>query len=59
VAVWERREMHTGWWLGNLLKTDNLGDKSISRITVLNKIFNRRDGKSWFGFIHPSRLLSM
>ena len=56
VALWETREMHTGWWLGNLRKTDSLGDKSISRITIL-KILKRRDGKSCFGFIRPSRLL--
>jgi hypothetical protein len=38
VAVWERREMHTGWWLGNLRKMENLGDKGISEITVFKKI---------------------
>jgi hypothetical protein len=42
---------------GNLRKTNTLGYKRISGIRVLNEILKRWDGKPWFGFIRPSRLL--
>jgi len=54
VGVWESREMHIGWWLGNLRKMDSLGDKSISGITILKKILRKGMGSHGLGISVPA-----
>jgi hypothetical protein len=33
--VWERRELYTGFWLGNLRERDHLGGPGIDRRIIL------------------------
>jgi hypothetical protein len=45
----EHESDDTGWWLGNLRKTDSLGDRSISRIIILKIILKRKVGSYGLG----------
>jgi hypothetical protein len=39
-----KREVHTGFWCGDLRKGDHLGDLSAGGRIILNRIFKKWDG---------------
>jgi hypothetical protein len=39
-----RREVHTGFWWGNLREGDHLEDPDVDRIIILKWIFKKYDG---------------
>jgi hypothetical protein len=42
--MWGTREVHTGFWWGDLREDDRLGDTAIDGRTVLKWIFKKWDG---------------
>jgi hypothetical protein len=46
--VWEKREVHTGFWWGDLKEGDHLGDPGADGRIILNWIFKKWDGV-WTG----------
>jgi hypothetical protein len=47
VVVWERKEVHTGFWWGDLREGDHLGDPRVDGRIILKWIF-KWDG-AWAG----------
>jgi hypothetical protein len=43
--VWRKREVHTGFWWGDLREGDHLGDPGVDRRIILKRIFEKRDGE--------------
>jgi hypothetical protein len=44
-----KREVHTGFWWGDLRVGDHLGDPGIDRRIILKWIFKMWDGWVWTG----------
>jgi hypothetical protein len=44
-----RREVYTGFWWGNLKKTDHSDDLGIHWKIILKWIFKMGDGEAWTG----------
>jgi hypothetical protein len=44
-----KREVHTGFWWGDLRVGDHLGDPDVDGRIILKRIFKRWDGVSWAG----------
>jgi hypothetical protein len=42
--VWGKREMHTGFWWGDLRECDHLGDPGVDGRIILKWIFEMWDG---------------
>jgi hypothetical protein len=42
--VWGRREVHTGFWWGDLREGDHLGDPGVDERIILRRIFGKWDG---------------
>jgi hypothetical protein len=49
VAVWERVEVYTGCWWGNLRERNHLDDPGINGRIILRWIFRRWDVVAWTG----------
>jgi hypothetical protein len=45
------REVHTGFWWGELRKGDHLEDPGVDRRIILKWIFKKWDGGAWTGLI--------
>jgi hypothetical protein len=41
--VWERGEVHTGFWWGNLRERDNWEDQDVDGRIILRRIFRTWD----------------
>jgi hypothetical protein len=39
--VWEKREVHTGFWWGDLRKGGHLGDRGVDGRIILKWIFKK------------------
>jgi hypothetical protein len=48
IARMGKREVHTGFWWGNLREGDHLGDPGVDGRIILKWIFKTRDG-AWTG----------
>jgi hypothetical protein len=44
VAVWGKREVHTGFWWGDLREGDHLGDPGVDGRIILKWNFKKWDG---------------
>jgi hypothetical protein len=44
-----KREVHTGFWWGDLREGDHFGDPGIDGRLQLKRIFKRNDGVAWTG----------
>jgi hypothetical protein len=42
--VWGKREVHIGFWWGDLREGDNLGDPGVDGRIILKRIFKKWDG---------------
>jgi hypothetical protein len=42
--VWGKREVHTGFWWGDLREDDHLGDPGVGGRIILKWIFKKWDG---------------
>jgi hypothetical protein len=42
--VWGKREMHTGFWWGDMRECDHLGDPGVGGRIILKWIFKKWDG---------------
>ena len=49
--VWERGEVCTGFWLGNLRERDHWGDPDVDVRIILRWIFRKWDVGTWTGSI--------
>jgi hypothetical protein len=49
--VWERGEMHTGFWWGNMRERNHLEGLGIDGSIILKWIFKEWDGETWTGLI--------
>jgi hypothetical protein len=49
-GIWERNEMHTGFWWVNLKKRDNLQDLVVHGSIILKLVMNTYYGRVWTGF---------
>jgi hypothetical protein len=46
--IWGRREVHTGFWWGDLKEGDHLGDPRVDGRIILKRIFKKWDlGMDW------------
>jgi hypothetical protein len=43
--VWEKRDVHTGFWWGDLREGDHLGDPGVEGRIILKWIFKKWDGR--------------
>jgi hypothetical protein len=44
-----KREVHTGFWWGDLKEGDHLGDPAVGWRIILKWIFKKWDGGAWTG----------
>jgi hypothetical protein len=42
--VWGRREVHTGFWWGDVREGDHLGDPGVDGTIILRRVFGKWDG---------------
>jgi hypothetical protein len=49
VARRGKRELHTGFWWGDLREGDHLGDPGVDGKIILKWIFKNLDGVAWTG----------
>jgi hypothetical protein len=42
--IWGKREVHTGFWWGDVREGDHLGDPSVDGMIILKLIFKKWDG---------------
>jgi hypothetical protein len=42
--VWGRREVHTGFWWGDVREGDHLGDPGVDGRIILRRVFGKWDG---------------
>jgi hypothetical protein len=47
--VWERGEVHTGFWWGNLRERDDLEDMGVNGRIILKWNFKKWDRAAWTG----------
>jgi hypothetical protein len=47
--VWRRREVHTGFWKGDLSEGDHLGDSDVEGRIISKWIFKKWDRGAWTG----------
>jgi hypothetical protein len=45
-----KREVHTGFWWGDLKEGDHLGDPGVDERIILKWIFKKWDVGAWTGF---------
>jgi len=46
-----KREVHTGFWWGNLRERDQWGDRGVHGRIILRWIFRKRDVGVWTGLM--------
>jgi len=44
-------EVHIGFWLGDLMEGDHLGDMGVDRRIILKLIFKKWDEEAWTGLL--------
>jgi hypothetical protein len=44
VKPWERREVHIGFWWGDMMEKDHLEDLGVNGRKILKRVFNKWDG---------------
>jgi hypothetical protein len=49
--VWDRRDVHTGFWWGDLREGDHLQDLGGNWRIILKSIFKKWDGEIWTGSV--------
>ena len=47
--MWERAEVYTGFWWGNLMERANLGDPGVDGGIIIRWIFRKWDVGVWTG----------
>jgi hypothetical protein len=47
--VWGKREVHTGFWWGDLRESDHLRDRGVDGRIILKWIFKKWDVVAWTG----------
>jgi hypothetical protein len=50
---WERREMPTGFWWGNMMEGDNFEDVGLDGgggVVILKLVVKEWDAREWTGF---------
>jgi hypothetical protein len=53
--IWRTGEVHTGFWCGDVKKSDHLEGPGVDRSKILQLILKEEDGGvSWTGMIWPS-----
>jgi hypothetical protein len=45
------REVHTGFWWGDLIERNNLEDLGVDERIILKRIPKKLDGESWSGLL--------
>jgi hypothetical protein len=46
--VWRKKQVHTGFWWGDVREGDHLGDPGVDGRIILKWIFKKRDsGMAW------------
>jgi hypothetical protein len=51
ICVWERGEMHTGFYWGALRERNHLADLGVDGRIILKRIFKRWHREAWTGLI--------
>jgi hypothetical protein len=49
IARMGKREVHTGFWWGDLREGDHFGDQGVDGRIILKLIFKKWDGRAWTG----------
>jgi hypothetical protein len=47
----ETREVHTGFWWGDLMERNNLEHLGVDERILLKRILKKWDGESWSGLL--------
>jgi len=49
--VWRRGQLHTGSWFGDRRESDSWENLGVDEKIILKRIFKKRNGEIWTGFI--------
>ena len=49
--VWGRREVHAGFWWGNLMERDHCEDPGLVVRIILKLILKKWDGQAWVSLL--------
>jgi hypothetical protein len=49
--VWGTREVHAGFWWGNLMERDHCEDPGLDVRIILKLILKKYDGQAWVSFL--------